>query len=187
MTYEEFQKYLPTRDDHRGLSGEWTRSFYEHFHRCWPYCSIFFTYNRLKLRNSRATKSSFWVGKARCKIPSCVSATFSIRCEPERGSTVDVCLIVDGQCNHVGATRENEESCGRHKRFLTGSDRLAVGVAVNEAGQTPASIYYEHLSQMNAAEIRAGNTTECQTPQILRQSAMEYRLVVVVRFHSDNR
>jgi hypothetical protein len=59
------------------------------------------------------------------------------------------------------------------KRFLKGKKRLETVSEMKASGTTAKSMYYSKLSTMTDEEIKSGNITTCQTPQVVRQLTYE--------------
>ena len=177
MKWEDFVHFLPKTcaTQHTRLVGEWTHAIYKKFHEVMSSCPLTFHGNRLRQDISRKRNAQYWVGRAVCKMPGCISVTFSILCKPVPGDQVKIVANVCGQCNHV---EQNEtglsHSCSK-KRNLKGGARAELVADILQSGTESKSQYLNKLAEMNVEELKAGNTTHCQSPQVIRQAVFESR------------
>lgn len=191
ITWDEYMTICPQPPNASRLSREWTQLMYCRFHELYPSCSIVFTRNRVKKLKSRKKKSHFWVGQAKCKDNNCVTVNFHIKDVPARQKDVVVHITISGTFQHKYGQEVSSEfskhstaeisPCNVNpqllfKRPLTGSDRHTVAQQLLLSKQEPTSAFYESLSNMTDTELRAGNMTACQSPQVLRQAKYELRM-----------
>lgn len=165
----------------RSLMRGWTNVVYERVHKVIPTCPIVFTYNECSVATARKSQSNFWTGRGQCKFTGCISIRLIIKNRPLVGQPAVVHLTWYGTCNHTG---DEEPQCREeHKRKLTGRDRQDVIQQMLSAQETPLSLYQKGLNRMTETECHAGNTTECQSLQVLAKAASLGR--TALRIHEN--
>jgi hypothetical protein len=84
---------------------------------------------------------------------------------------------VDGSTRSKGIY-ENDDEVLRllpNRRQLSGTRRAAVVATLRQGGDSAAENYYRTLGNLNEAECIAGHTSECLTPNVLRQAVYQDR------------
>ena len=82
---------------------------YNKFHEKFPTCTLRFTYNHCRRRQSRKQNMPFWCGKAVCRTGSCVSVEMTIEDEPTDDEDVQVNVVVRGRCMHMTHDGSDDE------------------------------------------------------------------------------
>lgn len=101
-----------------------------------------------------------------------------IRSKPTGDEDVPIEVNVVGKCTHAAANGNDEATVNHllpNRRKLRGAERKEITDTLHNRGKSATEVHYEILGRMNKEECVAGNTTACQTPQILRQAAYESR------------
>ena len=167
----EFSRFLPTSSSSTRLRGDWCECIYEKFHNVFPSCALVFKGNRLRPETSRKSNARKWYGTANCKVQGCIKVTFEIQSLPSPGSDVKLTVKTYGHCIHNSG--DNAPIC---RRPLKGQKRQNIVQELKISQTQPKSMYFAKLSQMNDVELKTGNITHCQTPQILKQASHESSL-----------
>jgi hypothetical protein len=179
LPWDEFSKFLPTDRSKGRLTGLWTSAFYNNFHKKFPSCAIVFSGNRLRNVSSRKRNARIWFARAACKVKGCIKACFSIQDLPKPGFEVTVTVDITGRCIHDASAAEIDSEKGIEvatvnvRRPLSGTERAKTVDTLKLLRTESKSLYFKKLSAMKSDELAAGNTTECQTPQVIRQALYE--------------
>ena len=104
-------------------------------------------------------------------------------------------------CNHSGINNKSHDgecedlsnvSVARQKRFLKGIERNEVAQQIGTNRAQAYNVYMGKMGEMNDEEVQAGNTTHCQSRQVLRQCGYELRkeelssdMILEVKFQKD--
>ena len=153
---------------------KWTDVLYEKFHKIWPTCAIKFHYSHF--RKGTRKRSTFWLAKASCTAyEDCIKVTFQIVSPPVENDEVPVTVNVSGTCAHHIARECEGTPVSVNRRPLTGSFRANVARQLLSGRASSQSLYHTKLADMSNVECNAGNTTVCQSPQIMRQASYEAR------------
>ncbi|XP_048582703.1 uncharacterized protein LOC125556674 isoform X1 [Nematostella vectensis] len=93
LSEEEWEKIQPqeTKHGYSQFTGPWTDIFSDHLKVSNNYCSLKFTYNRIKSKRSRKHSAPFFRGKASCRRKECgVSLELQISMENVEERVIDV-------------------------------------------------------------------------------------------------
>ena len=161
----EYCRVAPDHSKSKGLQGEWCDVIYNKFHSFWPTCGLTFIYNNIRKEDSRKSNSPYWVGKGRCKINDCITATFQIANKPEPNESVPVRVTIYGKCTHSNSEEQSgdpihKETIGIstiHKRHLKGTEREIFANLINDTNTTPRKINLQKLYETDERASKAGN------------------------------
>jgi len=194
LTWDEYENVKPSSDNSVTLSSAWTQLMYRHFHQLYPSCPLVFKGNRLRQKISRKKNARFWIGRGKCKATNCIKVIFEIKDTPIVHKAVTVDVTITGCCSHANRKEEvykrteednnsdsdssafNRPNKALLKRHLRGSERRIAAEHLTQSKEEPMSSFYAALGEMNENELRAGNITACQSPQVLQQAKYEYGL-----------
>ena len=167
LSFEEWKSIeIVNCKTYRRFGNGWTTILSEKFSHVNPACVLVFKGNRIKQCGSRKRRSYFWHGKACCKFDGCVTYTFYLKKEPVNGNAdIEIKVKASGTIKHPQNSL--------HARKLTGANRVAVGKDADKDGA--AEIYFQKLGEMNETSYQAGNMTFCQSRQVLKKAAYDYR------------
>ena len=182
MPYNEFSSIRPLPSRPNRLTGDWTTTMYRHFQHNWKTCSLVFKSNYVRKENSRKKSANYWVGHAKCKVGGCVNVQLIIGNKPQEDEDVVVRAVVCGTCTHGGRIHAPQSppdpsAAGGvlHKRPMRGAARADIAQHLSETGTSPSALHIARLARMHEDELRAGNVSYCQSPQVIRNAQWQYR------------
>jgi hypothetical protein len=166
----------------RGLGDGWADVIYKGFHSVWPYCALSMKNNYLNRSHAHYSNSFKWSAVGKCRTGRCISVKFIVNEQPIRGADVIVTAEIKGECLHAGDAYGASIDFP-NRRYLSGTMRSAVIEELNSSGITANEQHKRSLGKMSSDECKFGNTTNCQTPAVLRQALYENRKKE--RLHDD--
>ena len=184
MPYEEYSSIRPLPSRPHRLTGDWTTTMYRHFQHNWKTCSLIFKSNYVRKENSRKKSVNYWVGQGKCKVDGCVNVQLVIGSKPQEDEDVVVRAIVCGTCTHAGRPSADDVHVSQspsaddgvcHKRQLRGAARADIAQHLSETGTSASALHVARLARMHEDELRAGNMSYCQSPQVIRNAQWQYR------------
>ena len=129
-----------------------------------PLCVLMFKYQHVKADDSRKVKSSYFVGKVRCKFENCCKYQFSIATKPNQTSKEVIVNV-----NRFGIAQHSEDKiCKRH---LKGQRRNEVAKEVIKRGIS--GYHYDALGEITEEAVKSGNYTDCSSKSVLKQAVAE--------------
>ena len=147
------------------LVNDWTKVLRNAFHKTNSSCEIVFKQNHIK-HGGRKKASPYFRGVAVCKNSLCCTYVFSMTNEPIESVgpiLIDVCRTGDAKHSKLE----------KIKFPVRGKERQKMASEVKEEGIS--NFYFKRIGQMPTNVFKAGNRTECQTPDVLSKISSDAR------------
>ncbi|CAF1491231.1 unnamed protein product [Adineta steineri] len=155
----------------RKMNEDWTDIFSGKLALCGVECSLSFTKAHIKKGKRKRVCNFFWF-RAICTIGKCKrSYCIILKNEPDVYTSALFFVQTIGEINH-GV--EN----GTSTRQLRGKKRYDIGKRANEIGSL--AVFRENLEMADEKLLIAGNLTDCQTIEVIKKAAADYRKKMLI-------
>ena len=137
-----------------------------------PRCFFVFFYKHVSHPTSRKRKCQYFIGKAKCKIPTCqVGIKLSISKKSIVRGVRTVNVTTSGNLIH-------KKTEVLYSRNLFGEKRLQVAKSIADVGVD--NYYYQQFERAKADSIHSGNVTDIYPTEVLRKASSERKTSEII-------